>query len=408
MAGSKFTKPTAPSNCLECGAPIEQVVGGGRVRRYCCQRCRDKAKYKEKKKKSEHQKTCAQCGEAFWTWQAENTFCSNSCAATFSQNKLESKTCMVCGCTFQGKNQQLYCSAKCKKEHHNQNPKYDYTCQECGKRFKSTKSAGRKFCSQECYQNSLRIWGTAECIVCGQIFRTTGSNVTNLYCSKACSGKHRVLARKRSCLVCGAEYTWQDNEYCSDRFCSLECEAAPKPAQVFDKICERCGEAFAASWPTAKYCSSDCRNQSYNEIRRLKYEGAPKKEIVCQCCGSAFMSSNPKRLVCDNSKCRTSAYKQGRKDQRRRRRARMRSVKTDVFTSVEIFERDGWRCGICGEKVNKGIEYPHPKSASLDHIVPLAEGGEHSKANCQLAHFSCNARKGAHTVRGGEQLRLFG
>jgi 5-methylcytosine-specific restriction endonuclease McrA len=31
----------------------------------------------------------------------------------------------------------------------------------------------------------------------------------------------------------------------------------------------------------------------------------------------------------------------------------------------------------------------------LDHIVPLARGGEHSYANTQPAHPTCNRRKGA-------------
>jgi 5-methylcytosine-specific restriction endonuclease McrA len=72
----------------------------------------------------------------------------------------------------------------------------------------------------------------------------------------------------------------------------------------------------------------------------------------------------------------------------------------------EIYERDGWRCKLCHKKVNKRLKYPHPKSASLDHIVPMAEGGGHVKANVQLAHFICNSLKSA----GGsaEQLRLIG
>ena len=36
---------------------------------------------------------------------------------------------------------------------------------------------------------------------------------------------------------------------------------------------------------------------------------------------------------------------------------------------------------------------PEPLAATLDHIVPLSCGGEHSEANVQLAHFLCNSTK---------------
>lgn len=78
----------------------------------------------------------------------------------------------------------------------------------------------------------------------------------------------------------------------------------------------------------------------------------------------------------------------------------------ELFTPVEIYDRDGWRCGLCRRKVNSGLKYPHPRCASLDHIVPLSLGGEHVRANVQLAHLDCNVRKGARSA--GEQLLLVG
>ncbi|MEV6398476.1 HNH endonuclease [Streptomyces sp. NPDC051907] len=32
-------------------------------------------------------------------------------------------------------------------------------------------------------------------------------------------------------------------------------------------------------------------------------------------------------------------------------------------------------------------------SASLDHIIPLARQGDHTRINVQLAHLLCNLRK---------------
>ena len=70
-----------------------------------------------------------------------------------------------------------------------------------------------------------------------------------------------------------------------------------------------------------------------------------------------------------------------------RRRARIRGVertltRTDV---AEIRKLQGGRCAICAKK----------KTLTLDHIVPIARGGAHTRKNAQLLCRSCNASKGA-------------
>lgn len=49
---------------------------------------------------------------------------------------------------------------------------------------------------------------------------------------------------------------------------------------------------------------------------------------------------------------------------------------------------------------------PHPKAPTIDHVVPLAEGGADTAANVRLAHFICNSMRGNRG--GGEQLALIG
>jgi 5-methylcytosine-specific restriction endonuclease McrA len=60
-----------------------------------------------------------------------------------------------------------------------------------------------------------------------------------------------------------------------------------------------------------------------------------------------------------------------------------------------IYVRDGWLCGICGHAIDPDLRWPDPMSVSLDHVVALANGGDHSAANLQAAHLVCNIRKGA-------------
>lgn len=51
-------------------------------------------------------------------------------------------------------------------------------------------------------------------------------------------------------------------------------------------------------------------------------------------------------------------------------------------------------CGICGKTVDFGLKYPHPLSACIDHIIPIAKGGHPSDIdNLQLSHWTCNRQK---------------
>lgn len=75
------------------------------------------------------------------------------------------------------------------------------------------------------------------------------------------------------------------------------------------------------------------------------------------------------------------------------KRARRRGARTEKVSPDVVYKRDGYICGLCGEPVAKS-------DASLDHIIPISRGGEHSYRNVQTAHRRCNSKKGAKI--GGE------
>lgn len=51
-------------------------------------------------------------------------------------------------------------------------------------------------------------------------------------------------------------------------------------------------------------------------------------------------------------------------------------------------------CALCGRPVDFSLKFPHPMSATIDHIVPVSKGGHPSDIdNLQLAHLSCNRAK---------------
>ena len=91
---------------------------------------------------------------------------------------------------------------------------------------------------------------------------------------------------------------------------------------------------------------------------------------------------------------------------RARRRAIERGAEAEDFSRTEIFDRDGWRCQLCRRLMVKALDYPDPMSASLDHIVPLAAGGQHVRTNVQASHLVCNLSKNSGVWGEGEQLRL--
>ena len=78
-----------------------------------------------------------------------------------------------------------------------------------------------------------------------------------------------------------------------------------------------------------------------------------------------------------------------------RHRVAIRGGVVEKFTNLEIFERDNYICGICELPIDRTLKAPHPQSVSLDHIVPVVNGGHHTRANVQAVHLRCNLIKGS-------------
>lgn len=87
-----------------------------------------------------------------------------------------------------------------------------------------------------------------------------------------------------------------------------------------------------------------------------------------------------------------------------KRRARTFGVEYEPVNALKVYERDRWRCGICAKRVNKNAKWPDQMCPSLDHIIPMSRGGDHTYANTQCSHWICNVLKS--NGGSGEQLAL--
>ena len=61
------------------------------------------------------------------------------------------------------------------------------------------------------------------------------------------------------------------------------------------------------------------------------------------------------------------------------------------LTRKALYERDGYRCYLCGKEFNE-------RKLSIDHIKPLSKGGGNSWENCITCCRICNFNKGDKTL----------
>lgn len=229
----------------------------------------------------------------------------------------------------------------------------------------------------------------------------------------------------RTCRICGAAVppTFQGdrspNRY---RCCSVECQRThwrlksqerDGTATKTDKPCAMCGNPTGVQ-PSGgrdrKYCSKSCAEKyRYHLNPASAYVPVTESAIVvldCVDCATPHVTQpHIGRRRCPT--CHADHLRHKARSSAARYRARKRNARVEVFSNVEVYDRDGWCCGPCGKRINRTLVFPHPKSVSLDHVIPLSRGGEHSMANTQASHLDCNLRKNAGSIA-PEQLRLIG
>lgn len=176
------------------------------------------------------------------------------------------------------------------------------------------------------------------------------------------------------------------------------------PLEIFGS-CERCGVPIAVSQDrrrVARFCSGRCRAEATFRPLIGKCRDCSVEVWRRESLGDRQGAAGPQ--LC--GECKAQSVRRSHRDSARRREYRKRAgrpLDAERYTLLQIAERDGWKCHLCGGRVLKSVKVPHHRAATVDHLVPLSDGGADTLQNVALAHFICNTRRG---VRGEAQLRL--
>jgi 5-methylcytosine-specific restriction endonuclease McrA len=69
-------------------------------------------------------------------------------------------------------------------------------------------------------------------------------------------------------------------------------------------------------------------------------------------------------------------------------------AKGDQIDHLELFNLHNWICNICTEAIDPALRFPHIMAATVEHVIPLCQGGTHTWDNVRPAHAGCNFKKG--------------
>jgi hypothetical protein len=89
---------------------------------------------------------------------------------------------------------------------------------------------------------------------------------------------------------------------------------------------------------------------------------------------------------------RISKTKRNKRLGQGRERAKRLGALVQNVERIKIFQRDKFKCWICGNKTDKNsIGKCNDNSPTLDHVQPLVHGGNHTATNLKTACFKCNS-----------------
>ena len=247
-------------------------------------------------------------------------------------------------------------------------------CRQCGATVVQTGRRGRPrtFCSTTCRN---------------RLFNTRANAIS--------SAKARA-SWSRHCAHCSKPIVPAQNKKLCSNACKLAAWTARRPDYVsprtkaeIARIRRMPGLVVRAERALLKI------RQRLDDIRRRALHS-------CADCGAPISGVNLRLTYC--SSCCEQRAKKVKRISRAVGKAKRRLAVVERFDPIEVLERDRWRCHLCGVSTPRRLRGTHnDRAPELDHIVPIAAGGEHSRRNTACACRKCNIAKSDKPLG---QLRL--
>lgn len=218
----------------------------------------------------------------------------------------------------------------------------------------------------------------------------------------------------KHCLVCDKEYTTSKR---TQIYCSRKCQMQSMRKDKASGICLFCGKHFTAKRHDSigKYCSHQCQINDLHQqkLQRIQEKEEQKKleeqnrinqtrinEFInvsshlkkCKRCGKIFVSSYGKEY-CSEECRRKAANSRHDKSRSKDKRLKQCDVRDYSISIHKVYEKYHGICQICGEELSFDCDCNDDVHPSIDHIIPIAKGGNHTWDNVQLLCRRCNYLK---------------
>lgn len=313
--------------------------------------------------------------------------------------------CFGCGCEVTGRKRR-YCTPKCRQAASDRRRDPEKGKAKAKKRYETQRV--ERACPR-CERVQLMFPTERQCGSCRSINRYRNNVITCGVC-----GETKPSILKDICPKC-----YQRSRYGStavERFC-LDCNTPVGKGRNATKRCDNCRKEHQRAKERARWQRERAHRPprpSKPKFRTRKLVGAARREqpwtyTLCTECDAPFVAKNGAKRCSDA--CRRvhatevtmEAYRKDRTkflEAAHRRRTRLLDQFVENVRIDELFDRHGGICALCGEPtlaLGEGAKRD-PRMPSIDHIIPVVRGGEHSYANTQLAHLRCNLVKQSRVV----------
>lgn len=225
-------------------------------------------------------------------------------------------------------------------------------------------------------------------------------------------GAHRTRGPFR-CKYCGDTYLTRRPKGEGEVFCSKGCfyehqheSKKPSYTRIYISRCVEC-DSLMLGKTKKTLCSKACSAQSVSRTDRARatvaHQEDPARHLVRCDCGVEFCRLYGRKIqLC--AKCANERTRERKREYRKSggkthiSRAKHYGCEYTSFDPLSILKRDEWQCQICDCSTPERLRGTQDDNApELDHIVPLAAGGEHTPENTQCLCRVCNSIKGTQS-----------